>query len=309
MSKVFSIITVLISLVLPGGTSAREAAPPRQGDPVVEDQAARSLAANPAVVISLVARKGRVTVRGWDRQEIRATSENGGHIELRRTDVTKDSEAALRVQIVVSPPDSAVDLNVPRGATVRLRANGEVNVADVAEVEIEAGDGAVYLRGISRATEVSNLGNTTVKDSSGRIYIRTVGGTVEVSDVQPGSASDSLQVTSVSGDCILERIGYARVEAETVTGNLTLLSVLAPSARYNLRTTSGDVRVVLPGDASFQVNSRVGEGGEFANEFPLRIQGDDKSAGSRRLYGTYGSGDATLNLTSFNGSVSLRRKS
>jgi DUF4097 and DUF4098 domain-containing protein YvlB len=189
-----------------------------------------------------------------------------------------------------------------------LKVNGEVSVDDVAEVEVEAGDGTVYLRGISRATEVSNLGNTILKDSSGRIYIKTVGGTVEVSGVQPSGAKDTLQVTSVSGDCVFERIGHARVEAETITGNVTLLGALAPSARYNLRTISGDVRLVLPGDSSFQVNSRVGEEGEFASEFPLKIQSNDKSSGARQINGTHGGGDATLNLTSFNGSVRLRRK-
>ena len=312
MSKSLSIISALMSLVLlGGGASAQDAAaapPSPQGGAPVEERAARSLAAKPEVIVSLVARRGRVTVRGWERQEIRATSDTGGQVELQRADETKDAEPAQRVQVVLSPATNSVDLNVPRGATVRLRVSGEVSVDGVAEVEIEAGDGTVYLRNISRSAEVSNLGNTIVKDSSGRIYIRTVGGTVEVSDVQPGGANDTLQVTSVSGDCIFERIGHARVEAESITGNVTLLGALAPSARYNLRTTSGDVRLVLPRDASFQVNSRVGEEGEFANEFPLKVQGNGKSSGSRQLNGTHGSGDATLNLTSFNGSVRLRRK-
>jgi DUF4097 and DUF4098 domain-containing protein YvlB len=298
-----------MSLVLLASASAQAAAQPApQGGTPVEEWAAISLAAKPDVTVSLVAKRGRVTVRGWERQEIRAASGTGGQIDLQRADETKGAEPAQRVQVVLSPATNSVDLNVPRGATVRLRVSGEVSVDDVAEVEIEAADGTVYLRNISRSTEVSNIGNTILKESSGRIYIRTVGGTVEVSDVQPGGANDTLQVTSVSGDCIFERIGHARVEAETITGNVTLLGALAPSAHYNLRTTSGDVRLVLPGEASFHVNSRVGEEGEFANEFPLKIQRNSKSSGSRQLNGTHGSGDATLNLTSFNGSVRLRRK-
>jgi DUF4097 and DUF4098 domain-containing protein YvlB len=309
MSKSLSIITALLSLVLLVGASARAAAQsaPQGGTPS-EERAGSSLAVKPDVTVSLVAKRGRVTVRGWERQEVHATSDTGGQIELQRADETKETDPAQRVQVVLSPATNSVDLNVPRGATVRLRVSGEVSVDDVAEVEIEAADGTVYLRNISRSTEVSNLGNTILKESSGRIYIRTVGGTVEVSDVQPSGGNDTLQVNSVSGDCIFERIGHARVEAETITGNVTLLGALAPSARYNLRTTSGDVRLVLPADASFQVNSRVGEEGEFANEFPLKAQGSGKSSGARQLSGTHGSGDATLNLTSFNGSVRLRRK-
>jgi DUF4097 and DUF4098 domain-containing protein YvlB len=302
-------ITALLSLVLLVGAAARTAAQPAlRGSVRGDERVASSLAAKPEVVVSLVARRGRVTVRGWERQEIRATSDNGGQIELQRADETKELEAAQRVRVSLSPMDSAVELNVPRGATVRVKVSGEVFVEDVAEVEIEAGDAAVYLRGISRSTEVSSIGNTILKDSSGRIHIRTVSGTVEVSGVQPGGANDSLQVISVSGDCLFERIGHARVEAETITGHVTLLGALPPSARYKLRTTSGDVRLVLPGDSSFRVNSRVGEEGEFANVFPLWMQGDVKASGSRQLGGTHGSGDATLDLISFNGSVRLRRK-
>lgn len=306
MSKSLSKITALLTFALLAGAAAAQPTP--QGGTPVDERAASSLAAKPEVVVSLVARRGRVTVRGWERQEIRATSDTGGQFELQRADESKQTEPAQRVQVVLSPATNSVDLNVPRGATVRLKVTGEVRVDDVAEVEIEAGDGTVYLRNISRSTEVSNLGNTILKDSSGRIYIRTVGGTVEVSDVQPDGVNDTLQVNSVSGDCILERIGHARVEAETVTGNVTLLGALAPSARYNLRTISGDVRLALPSDSSFQINSRVGEEGEFTSEFPLKVQGNGKSSGSRQLIGTYGGGDATLNLTSFNGSVRLRRK-
>lgn len=270
--------------------------------------AGSSVAAKPDVTVSLTGGKGRVSVRGWDREEVEASSDNAGRIELRRADESRESEPAARVEVLPSPHDSGVELNVPRGATVRLRVRGEVSVSGVAEVEVEAAGGNVYLRGISGATEVSSHGNTVVKDSSGRILIRNVGGLVEVADVRPTGANDNVQVTTVGGDCILERIGHARLDVETVTGNLTLIGAPAASARYQLRTTSGDVRVVLPADASFQVNGRFGESGEFASEFPLKRRGGAESAGSRRVVGTYGSGDATLNLTSFDGSVRLRRK-
>lgn len=270
--------------------------------------AASVLAVKPDVTVSLTGGKGRVTVRGWERDEVRATSDNAGRVTLRHADEITAAGRAARVQVVLSPQDGGVDLNVPRGATVRLRVGGEVSVYDVAEVELEAGDGDVYLRGISRATEVSSLGNTIVKDSTGRIFIRNIGGMVEVADVRPTGANESLHVTTVGGDCILERVGHTRVEVETITGHLTLVGSLAPSSRYNLRTTSGDVRVVLPADASFQVNCLVGESGEFVNEFLLKLQGGGAAAGSRRVTGTHGTGDATLNLTSFNGSVRLRRK-
>ncbi|MET0625047.1 MAG: DUF4097 family beta strand repeat-containing protein [Pyrinomonadaceae bacterium] len=267
-----------------------------------------TVAAKPDVTISLTGGKGRVSVRGWDRAEVEATSDNARRVELRRADEGRESEPAARVEVVLSPNDSGVDLNVPRGATVRLRVGGEVSVSGVAEVEVEAAGGDVYLRGITRATEVSSLGNTVVRDSTGRIFIRNVGGMVEVADVRPTGANENLQVTTVGGDCILERIGHTRLDVETITGNLTLIGAPAASARYQLRTTSGEVRVVMPADASFQINGRFGESGEFASEFPLKLQGGAESAGSRRVSGTHGSGDATLNLTSFDGSVRLRRK-
>lgn len=86
---------------------------------------------------------------------------------------------------------------------------------------------------------------------------------------------------------------------------------LARAGRYDVRTTSGDITLMMPGTVSFQLVAKVSEGGEIVTDFPLKYTGGVSSIGllsAGRMVGTYGKGDATLNLTSFNGTLRLRKQ-
>ena len=126
----------------------------------------------------------------------------------------------------------------------------------------------------------------------------------------PLDGSDFLRVKTVSGDIVLDQIGPARVEANTISGEMRLTGRLARGGIYDFSTTTGDVTMLMPPDSSFKVNARVSEHGEIVTEFPLQYRGPGSPSTTLqtgRLLGTYGSGDATINLISFSGSLRLRK--
>jgi hypothetical protein len=111
----------------------------------------------------------------------------------------------------------------------------------------------------------------------------------------------------------LEQIAQPRVEASTITGEVSFAGSLAQGGFYAFNTTTGDITLIMPDTVSFQVTAKVSQGGEVITEFPLKYTGgistfDAMSSG--KLAGSFGTGPspATLNLVSFSGTLRLRKK-
>src|SRR6185369_13934086 len=74
----------------------------------------RSTAVDPHASITLCVMSGKLTVRGWDRSELRVRSTDADQLELRRIDKVKDKDKdsvtpAMRIDVMV------VDKQTPKG--------------------------------------------------------------------------------------------------------------------------------------------------------------------------------------------------
>jgi DUF4097 and DUF4098 domain-containing protein YvlB len=323
-----SIVTTVLAALLICGTSAH-AQKSKDKDKVRNEGAAQLIqqtATTTATVnVMLTTGAGKITVRGWERNEVQAaTKQAGAKIVLRKTGAADASAPAARIEVLVSERDeseetnddssdvnSNMTLDVPRGATVFLKTeDGDIDVEDVAEVHVESSGGRIDLRRILKATEAASVGgDVTLEDASGRARLSSIGGVVEVKNMRALDANDFLKAKTASGDILLDRVGPAHVEASTITGEVKMMGVLARGGSYTFTTTTGDVTLELPADSSFKLNARVSERGEIDTEFPLAYKGPSSSAVMQgHLSGTYGSGDATINLISISGTIRLRKK-
>lgn len=331
-------LLTLIFLLLLAGAPARAQQQPG-GEPSLE----RSAAAEPGVVVSLCLTSGDVVVRGWERAEVRVRAD-AGRLELQ----TDRAQPARRVEVSASVGEGGrsvpgacgsargLELNVPRGATVSLRLHdGDLAVSDVAELTINKMSGDVDVRGVARSTEVSVMsGDVSLADSRGRARVRAVSGSVSAVNVTPLSPGDAFEATSTSGDVELEGVGHSRVSGSTISGGVRLAGQLAPGGAYEFKTISGDITLELPADASFRLNAKVMMSGEIVTDFPVRatsITSDDAPPappapptaqgrpgrpprvhveGPRptQLVGTVGAGDAAVQLSSFSGTIHLKRR-
>jgi DUF4097 and DUF4098 domain-containing protein YvlB len=287
-----------------------------------------AVAAEPGVVITLCTESGRITVRGTDQREVRARVSKDMKVDFRRSGDANPENPAARLEVVVSEADEEdaggshagqcsgsadIELDVPRDATLFFKTdNGEFDVDGVAEAHIESNSGKIGLRHIARATEATSVdGDLTLEDSSGRVRMETFGGSVEAVNVSKLAEGDFFKAKSISNDVSLDRVNHSRVEATTISGEITMRGPLARAGRYDLRTTSGDITLAMPADSSFQLTAKVSEGGEIVTDFPLKYTGGISSTGvlsSGRMAGTYGKGDATISLVSFSGTLRLRKQ-
>lgn len=311
-----------------------DAEEPQDAEPAEQTQEAKTVneaavAAAPDVNVTVASTGGRISLRGTDNKEVRArVASPGAKLKMRVVGAAENAPQAPAMRVEVQISDSSngveaeyescladvdVEVEVPRGATVYLKTqDGDIAVEDVAEAHLETNDGRIDAIRISKVFDAASLGgNVTLEDASGRVQLTSLNGVVEVRGVRPLDGSDFLKVRTVSGDILLDEIGPARVEANTISGEMRLTGPLARGGTYDFSTTTGDVTVLMPADSSFKVNAKVSEHGEIITEFPLQYKGTGTPGSplqSGRLLGTHGSGDATITLVSFSGTLRLRKQ-
>jgi hypothetical protein len=329
------LLSSILALLVISAPAALAAGGPRQTTPAHAPvlQVERTVAAAKDVLVELALESGDVVVRGWDRDEVRARSDEAPRIELRKYESPAAGEAkdtpadgkdapARRVEVFVlhskddpvRPGESSgsgnVELNVPRGATVSLKVqSGDIEVSNVAEARIECASGDIDLTGISKGADIDAFsGDISVADSRGSIRLRSLSGSVEAMNLRPNDAKDEFTVKSMSGDILLENVTHAKIEGETTSGNVRYDGALARGGGYKLQTTSGDLTMSLPAAASFRVNARIILSGEIITDFIVKTSApQDKTGPLNRLDGVVGTGDADINLSAFSGTVHLRK--
>ncbi len=336
-------LTILLALAFPLSSFAQRRGAARDKDSGARAGVERRVNVEPDVAVSLCLMSGDVIVRGWDKNEVQARSDQAGRIELR---AAKTGLPGKGVEVLISDDteggsdllhgcaaSSDVELDVPRGATVNIKVlDGDVDISGVAEARVESLSGDVDARSVSRLADLSCLsGDISLSDSKGRARLRSESGFVEASNVSPLAAGDELQARSTSGDVRLERITHANVKGTTTSGNVRLSGPLVSRGLYEFSSHSGDVTLELPPDASFKINARIFFSGDIVTDFPVSVivrpavgglegtgadmshTGKAKTKHSKELnqtslVGVVGKGDAELKLTTFSGTVYLKKK-
>ena len=287
-----------------------------------------AVAVEPSVVITLCMESGNIIVRGGDRREVRARVPKETKVDFHRAADSSPSNPATRLELLISEQtgedevephfgqcsgSADIELDVPRDATLFFKSdNGEFDVDAVAEAHIETNGGQISLRHVTRAVEATSIdGDVLLENSSGRVRLESFGGSVEATNVSKSAEGDIFRAKSISNDVMLDNVNHSRVEVSTISGEVTMRGPLARAGRYELKTTSGDITLTMPVASSFQLLAKVSEGGEIVTDFPLKYTGGVSSTSllsAGRMVGIYGTGDATINLVSFSGTLRLRKQ-
>jgi DUF4097 and DUF4098 domain-containing protein YvlB len=244
----------------------------------------RGTPADSNVTVSLCVMSGDVSVRSWDKNEVRARSSDAVRIELKRTDGAYQGPARKLEVLMLDPADSQsaardcqafgdIELMVPRNASVHVQTgDGSITFSEVASVYARTQTGDINVQKASRSVEaVSFSGGVTVGDSTGRITLKSVGGDVDASNLSPDSSDDSFEASTISGGINLDDVTYTQISVKTINGNLSLNGPLAHGGQYSFNTTTGDVTLAMPADSSFRLNARVSPDCDIITDFPLTL--------------------------------------
>lgn len=236
---------------------------------------------------------GEITIRGVEGETARVRSRDGkalaeqfeietgdGFLELRQPD-----RMGLGSRMFGRNDSPEIEVEVPHGATVAIdSASAEIEATDLSgakqfrtasgDMRLERLAGAVKLETVSGDVEL--IGQAPVelgaKSVSGDLRVRvprlrtldvgTTSGDVWIDAELSGDGPFS--VRSISGDVSIVGRGGIRIEAETITGDMssdlpsrrestagrTVLIVGRPGPTLAFRSVSGDLEVVRPRDAA-----------------------------------------------------------
>jgi DUF4097 and DUF4098 domain-containing protein YvlB len=253
--------------------------------------------ATPRVSISNLA--GKVEVRGWNRLQVHVA------YTIVSPKVAVDTE-----QVPVQGPAHKVHFTsylIDRSEVVpNPVVDYVVQVPSGASLEIHDPQGIVKIKSVKGDTSVDSLGGAiSVADSAGHLAIRSVGGDIEV--IRP---SGRVEAYSINGNLRFVSPTSARLRGTTTSGSIVYEGDFAPGGDYILSDYSGDITVVCPSSASFELDAKTVRG-KLDNQFPLVPRGPSSRSflpPGNSIFGTQGGGQATLEVTSFSGTIHVRQQ-
>jgi hypothetical protein len=289
--------------------------------------------------------KDEIHVRSLDAAQIefkridktRDPTKPAGRVDVMVFDRSGAANQRLDCQALAS-----VEMDVPAGATVQVQTrDGDITIAGVAGAYAGSQNGDIMIERATKLVEAGSLGGSIyLKDSSGRVNLSSAGGVVEVMNVRPSMDEDTFEVGTVSGDIQLSRVSNPKVTAKTVNGTVTMTGPLAKAGYYSFTNMAGDVVLGMPHDASFRLIAKVSEKHDIISDFALKYLNETpptppaKPAKSpeakgkagpvvtpivvqkpavvspqyvRRVNAIFGTGDATISIASFGGTVRLKK--
>jgi putative adhesin len=288
---------------------------------------------------------GRITVNGWDRDviEAHAVSERGKEVVIAilsndsagkklflKADYADLDQPSAPTTRVVGPPQANggnlkvhFEVNVPRYVEIDLIRvwYSDVQITGVeTAISVWGDQSSVILKRVGSVETRTRNGNVEVEHADGPVTITTTRGAVRVH-----KTSGNVRVVSISGPieikCVQGRVEVANTEAPIDLANIngevkaaaTNSSVrftgsLHDDGRYDLKSMSGRVEMILPDNTNGFVALLTSYQGIVESDFKLKaIQPTIEGPNGRRLIGRFGNGKAQISLDSFDGLVRLTR--
>jgi DUF4097 and DUF4098 domain-containing protein YvlB len=141
-------------------------------------------------------------------------------------------------------------------------------------------------------------GMVSVAGASGRVEISAVN-----DDVRVDGVDGELVVEGVNGSVWLYGIKSGSVEATTVNGDIVYDGELREDGRYEFATHNGDIALAV-GEKSDVTVGVATFSGSFESSFPISLS---ETKRGKRFKFTLGSGGATADLESFQGTIYVVR--
>jgi lia operon protein LiaG len=288
----------------------------RRGLPV-DEHAALALAGAASLSVDAVSEDVQVSDADGDAVEAwlhGSVGEGSPEAAPRLTARMEGSTAMVKVEhpaLQTGPfwSNLVLEVRVPRKYAGDLRVHtvsGELKLGDRAWAAVALGTtsggitlGAVRAAGPFQADTTSGEVTAGSIQAGGAARLHTTSGEITLKGLQASRAD----ITTVSGDVTVSAMrGEAAVS--TTSGEITLAFDAQPPT-IDAHSTSGDVKITLPADASFSLDAGSSSG-DVRCDFPITVQG---SGGEHHvLKGTVGAApSAAVRVSTTSGEIRIKR--
>ena len=286
-----------------------------------ETPAEKSIAVDSKVNISLCVSEGKISVNGWDRNEIRAYVNNGSQIGFKILQKSKQNESPVWVMVLGFDPATneepnadeclsgdEIELDVPRNAIVNIKGReSETTIDSVGKARVENVSGDIFLNNIAWGIEATTYeGSVTVGKSSGSMTLTSNIGNIVAYEASPSEIGDVFKAKTINGMITLDKIEHRQMDVSSNSGSIKFTGEFLNGGRYNFGTSSGSILLGIPEKSSCTINAILGYG-QFNSEIPLVTENISNPGGVKSLTGVIGKGEATLNLKTYNGRLNIKK--
>ena len=261
--------------------------------------------------------KGRVTVRTWDRPEVRITGSLGDGVEKFTVDGSADD---LRIEVRYpkngggwfgwgsdrSSEPTLLEISMPAKASLKVdTVSADIDVTGTGgrRLTLASVSGDVLVRGASAeiAGFESVSGDVDAEVDSRDVSAETVSGDL----LLKGRVGGRVGLESVSGDVTLVADDVDRLRLETVSGDSRVSTGLAAAGSITAETVSGNLDLELPASVSARLSIETFSGG--INSPVGQVQTEEYGPG-KSLEARMGGGSGSIRLESFSGNIRIRTK-
>ncbi|MDE3171223.1 MAG: hypothetical protein KGL75_13865 [Acidobacteriota bacterium] len=245
-------------------------------------------------VITLHNPNGHVTIKAWTKSEVMIVADRVS------SQVAVDAgKTGNRVDITTRQISDSL-------SPAQLIADYQINVPEDAELQIHDDSGMVTVTSVLGDMNVDTIGaGVDLEDAAGYLTVNTVGGAFQCM-----RCAGRLEVSSISGSLRFMDTRSYHVRAKTSTGNILFDGEFLPNGMYHLRNYSGNIEVRFSPADSFDL-SATSLKGAVHNEAKLAPppHADRWNAKyGNSLFGTFNTGRAKVELTSFDGTINIVKR-
>lgn len=240
---------------------------------------------------------GHVVVRGWDKTQVHAYLTISSPRVAVDTEIMPASGPSEKVHFTtrdldsnVTGPEEMADyiLDVPTGSNLEIR-----NPQGSVRIEKLAGD-----------TEAETVGgDIVVTDVAGHLAVKSIGGDIEI--VRPAGR---VEASTITGNLHFLAPSSLKIHANiTGSGRLIYEGDFMPLGDYVFSTYSGDMQILCLRASSFELRAKTVKG-RLDNQvalIPKRRHNSPLPYGATSLLALHNEGRATLDLTSFSGTIHI----
>ena len=202
-----------------------------------------------------------------------------------------------------------IELDVPENAAISIKGREtETSVDTVRKVLVNNAGGDISIRNVSQGVRASTYqGNVTVEHSQGVMVLGSASGNIVAFEVSPSDVGDAFTAKTNSGAISLQKMDYRVSEISSLSGSIVFTGELLSGGSYSFGTTNGAIRLAIPANSSCRITATYGYG-SFNAEFPMKTLTEDIRSGQvKTINAVIGSGDATMRLTTSNGSILIKK--
>ena len=218
------------------------------------------------------------------------------------------------------------------------RGTLEVTLPAWATLDVDSYNGSITFEGTPARLHAETVnGSITVRSGTGTASLESVNGSITVSefhgdrlsidatagDVTVTGATGSVSAESINGSVRLSDMRATALQASSINEVVEYSGTLDPRGTYELESHNGGINLWLPADVSARMKISTFNGAFASPDIPATTTGVRPEARPRsgkrsnanrndniddqEFTVTFGKGDASVSLDSFNGNITVHR--